>query len=355
MDAEAALDMPPAIQAAIEAKTFQGWVNSYMAKSTWQKYASGYRAFCAFELHYETSFSWPLSKACWRLFATWCMSIRGLQPSTTKSYMSALKFIHHMKGLPIHDPADDFLLQCAFKGAAKAAFASPPPPATRRIVTFALLRLLGHRIASTSWSELTKQVVWSACTLAFFSSARLGELLSYTTYTHDPTADLTWADIVFNSPDSLLVRLKCTMSGDLNGEFLDVFVFPGFNCCPVAGIQQLKRLQKEAGCFSPDLPVFRFATGKNLTPGHFNNILSQLLVDICVPGQDTISCHSFRAGIPSTLALFPDLANCDDIQGWGRWHSECFNRYTRLRHEQKRAIFGKISAAILAAPGGGVA
>jgi hypothetical protein len=43
------------------------------------------------------------------------------------------------------------------------------------------------------------------------------------------------------------------------------------------------------------------------------------------------------------------LAKTDDIKGWGRWHSDCFNRYTRLRHDQKKAIFDKISAAILIA------
>jgi hypothetical protein len=77
--------------------------------------------------------------------------------------------------------------------------------------------------------------------------------------------------------------------------------------------------------------------------------LSALLPDFCVPGEDSISCHSFRAGIPSTLALFPDLAKTDDIKGWGRWHSDCFNRYTRLHHDQKKAIFDKITAAILTA------
>jgi hypothetical protein len=47
------------------------------------------------------------------------------------------------------------------------------------------------------------------------------------------------------------------------------------------------------------LPVFRFGTGKNLTMSQFNSTLSSLLSDICQPGISTITCHSFRAGIPS--------------------------------------------------------
>jgi hypothetical protein len=92
--------------------------------------------------------------------------------------------------------------------------------------------------------------------------------------------------------------------------------------------------------------VFRFASGKNLTPSRSNKILASLLTDICSPTTNTITCHSFGAGIPSALSLHPELASSDNIKGWGRWQSDCYTRYTRLHHSQKRAIFEKISAAI---------
>jgi len=234
------------------------------------------------------------------------------------------------------------------RGAANRAFLQPPVSNTRRVVTLPLLTLIGHRIAATSWSPVSKQVVWAACTLAFFTASRLGELLASTTHSFDPTADLLWEDVKFLPNESLLVRLKCAKSADIQGEFLDVFPFPGYDCFPIATMLYLKKLHMEAGLFDLKKPVFRFAA-KNLTTSHFNNILASLLPDFCRPGQDTITCHSFRPGIPSTLALFPDLANTDDIQGWGRWHSDCFNRYTRLRHDQKRAIFDKIKTALVTA------
>jgi hypothetical protein len=214
-----------------------------------------------------------------------------------------------------------------------------------------MLALIGHRIASTSWSDLSKQTVWAACTLAFFSAARMGELLASTVHSHDPTSDLTWGDVQFSSSDSILIRIKCAKSGEPQGEFLDIFPFPHFGCCPVASLKRLLQLQKEAGLYDPSLPVFRFRTGRNLVQAQFNQILSSLLPDLCLPGQDSVSCHSFRAGIPSTLAMFPDLAKTDYIKGWGRWHSDCFNRYTRLRLDQKRSIFGKIATALMQAHG----
>jgi hypothetical protein len=349
LDAGAAIDLPPFAHADLSAEAGRGLVYANVAKSTWQKYSSGWNAFRHFEVYHETTFAWPLSKAIWRLFVIWCLTVCRLQPSSTRSYISAIKFVHNLKDVPCFDVKNDHMITWYLRGAANLAFSNPPPPSTRRIVTLQLLRLLGHRIASTSWSVMTKQVVWAACTLAFFTAARLGELLASAAHSHDPTADLTWRDIEFTSPDSILVRLKCAKSGEVQGEYLDVFPFLGYECCPVASLYCLRELQKEAGILDPTLPVFRFDSGKNLTTSQFNGILSNLLADLCLPGEDSISCHSFRSGIPSTLALFPDLANCEDIKGWGRWHSECFNRYTRLRHDQKKAIFEKIRAALIKA------
>jgi hypothetical protein len=353
LDVDAALDLPPSCKDLLAAEArdnIHAAVHASVAKSTWQKYSSGWAAFCAFELYYETSFSWPLSKSCWRLFVNWCLTVKKLQPSSTRTYISALKFVHHIKDVTCLDPKQDPLLGMILKGSSNRLFATAPRPSTRRVIQLPLLIIIGDRIRRTQWSDLTKQVVWTACTVAFFSSARLGELLSSTMYKHDPTADLLWSDVNFPTPDSVLIRLKCAKSGEIQGEFLDLFPFLGFDCCPVASMKKMLQLQQEVGSYSPDLPCFRFASGKNLTPCQFNCILSNILSDFCLPGENTISCHSFRAGIPSTLALFPELTNSDDIKGWGRWHSDCYTRYTRLRHEQKKAIFSRITAALLASP-----
>jgi hypothetical protein len=85
------------------------------------------------------------------------------------------------------------------------------------------------------------------------------------------------------------------------------------------------------------MPVFRFASGAYLTPTRLNKTLPILLSDLCAPGVNTISCHSFQAGIPS-----------DMIKGWGRWHSECYIRYTRLQIPQRENIFSRIAAALRA-------
>lgn len=293
-----------------------------------------------------TSFEWPLPIEVCRAFASWCYSERKLKPSTTKSYLVALKFIHTIKGLPCENLHKDPLIKLIMKGSTHLAAQNLNNSSTRRVVTFPLLLTMGHRIASSNWDKLSKQVIFTACTSGFFASARMGELLAKQAKNFDPTSDLTWNDITLTAEQSIVIRLKSPKSGESDGEFIDLFPFPGYNCCPVKALKKLEELQKIAGVHDLNQPVFRFASGAYLTRSHFNNVLAGLLSDICHPGANTISCHSFRAGLPSTISTFPKLATSDLIKGWGRWKSECYTRYTRLHLTQRANIFQEIAAAL---------
>jgi len=239
----------------------------------------------------------------------------------------------------------DPILAMILKGLAHGALATAKSP-TRRVVTFSLLLTIGDKIASTDWDPLTKQVYWAAATVSFFGSTRLGEILASEDQNFSPSSDLTWQDIKQTPNSSFLLRIKQPKSGEQEGEYIDIFPFKGFNCCPVKALLKLQALQKEAGVFDPSKPVFRFGSGSYLTTSKLNKVLAFLLNDICIPGMDTISCHSFRAGIPSILSLFPELATSDMIKGWGRWKSECYVLYTRLQLPQREKIFSSIADAL---------
>jgi hypothetical protein len=332
-------------KAGVSEEHYHSLINSSIAKSTWEKYSSALNTFSCFEAACCKTFSWPLSVETCRAFIIWCHQSRKLQTSTIKSYLSGIKFIHTLKNLHSSHITDDLLIPLLLRGVSHVNAVSNPHNNTRRVVTFPLLLQLGHRIANTTWSPLTKQVVWSASTTGFFASTRMGEILAKGEHTHAPDSDLTWTDVRESSSTSLLIRIKQPKSGE-NCEFVDLFPFPGFQCCPVAALRALKKKQILAGSFDESLPVFRFDTGKNLTQSQLNRTLQDLLSDLCTPGQNTISCHSFRAGIPSTLSLFPHLATDDMIKGWGRWQSDCYQRYTRLKLPQKKEIFDSISVAL---------
>jgi hypothetical protein len=215
-------------------------------------------------------------------------------------------------------------------------------------MTLPLLITLGRRIAATSWPALDKQVIWAAATTGFFGTVRMGEILAYAEKSFSPASDLLWEDVRCSSPSFLLIHLKNPKSGIPGGEKVDLFEFPGYDCCPVQAIRNLRAKQIEAGNSDESLPVFRFSSGKNLTCAIMNKILADLLPDFCSPGHDSVTCHSFRAGIPSTIALFPDLMSSDQIKGWGRWQSDCYMLYTRLSLIEKEQIFDKIRQALVA-------
>ncbi len=92
------------------------------------------------------------------------------------------------------------------------------------------------------------------------------------------------------------------------GEKVDLFEFPGYNCCPVQALKNLRAKQIQAGNTDESLPVFRFLSGKNLTCAIMNKTLADLLPDFCVPGQDTIS--STVSG-PEYPVSWPCFLNCN--------------------------------------------
>jgi hypothetical protein len=61
---------------------------------------------------------------------------------------------------------------------------------------------------------------------------------------------------------------------------------------------------------------------------------------------DQLSGHSFRAGIPATVAKYPGVGREKEIMGWGRWDSKAYQSYTRLKPHQKEVIFESIASIL---------
>jgi len=182
--------------------------------------------------------------------------------------------------------------------------------------------------------------VWSAGLVAFFGTMRMGELLSPADNWLDPGATLTWGDVKYREDsNSYLIHVKSPKMGTSEGEFVDIFPFTSIKgMCPVAALRKQQELQRSIGKGRRTDPVFIYPSGNYVTLDAYNKALKVLLCDIVDFNKDTISCHSFRAGLPSLISRHPDLMSSEDIKGWGRWSSEAYNRYTRLKIDQKRKI-----------------
>jgi hypothetical protein len=336
----------PALSAVPELqKNMCKLMHASLAASTWARYESGWNAFLAFQKYSSKNYSLPLSVDVIRAFATYCLTIRKLKVSSVKTYLSSLVHVHKIQGF-VNFEIKDQVVASILRGGEHLQMLEPVPASNkRRVMTMQLLRHLGHKLATSGWSAHTRQVIWSVCTLAFFTSARMGELLAPGEHDYDPAATLTWANVKYREDNSFLVHVRLPKSAAVEGEFLDVFEFPHFGCCPVAALKKLFTLS--GGSVRVDRPLFTFASGKFLTVQGLNSILRNLLQGVVDPSRDSITCHSFRAAVPSALTRHPTLASSDDVKGWGRWSSEAYQRYTRLKTDQKRSIFNKIMSVLM--------
>ena len=172
-------------------------------------------------------FTWPLANETIRDFAIWCVSVKKLQPGTASTYLQALSMAHKLKGLGKMGGMKDELLDLILKGAerdpSKQGYGQDK--VGRRVVSLPLLRVLGHKLANSGGDPISNQTIWAACTVAFFTSARMGELLAPSEASFDPTTTLTWQDIKFRKDGSILIHIKIQNLAQKGGNFWTFLVF----------------------------------------------------------------------------------------------------------------------------------
>ncbi len=170
----------------------------------------------------------------------------------------------------------------------------------------------------------------------------MGELLAPREYLFDSDTTLTWKDLRFSDSGEILIYLPHTKTKGLKGEFIDLFPFTTGPCCPVKSLLKLRDLHISNSSFDLNKPVFMFASGKFLTTAKLNQLLRDLLSDICDKNNGMISCHSFRAGIPSTLSGSAVNLLTEDIKNFGRWRGSSYKLYTRLEKDKRRLLYDRI-------------
>ncbi len=312
------------------------FINASYSKASWQKHSSAFLCYKTFTKYDACNMNWPLDTAKIIQFCKWMLDIKGLNPATVESYVHTLKLMHEIQNLDCQ-AFNSSAVKLTIKGASNLQLYVEQKSVQRNVVTLPMLRIIGHRIAGQVWDQQSKQIIWVACCLAFFGSLRMGEILFENERGFDPGASFLWEDVL-EREGSLLCRIKSPKSKNKGGDYVDIFEFPGKNCCPVKAFKKWKVL---VGPKKPNDPVFSFGNGKLLTKTNFNRTISGLLKDFEAKGAK-ISGHSFRAGVPATLAKFPEIVNNDHIMGWRRWSSKAYLSYTRLKIDQKRKIFEKI-------------
>jgi hypothetical protein len=96
--------------------------------------------------------------------------------------------------------------------------------------------------------------------------------------------------------------------------------------CPVRALKKLKALQKLSGIWKGDLPVFRRASGKNLTRETFLKVVNRALSAAGFKGA-CLGGKSFRSGILSALKSLPQSFQEKHLKSLGRWKGNSYKFY----------------------------
>ena len=334
----------PAEMSALS-KDFENLILYSASKQTWAKHCSAWKLYNEFCISFGTTFKLPIPVEFIRAFVTWAISVKKLKDSTVRSYISSLNIAHTLSNVNSRNLNSDPCVKMALKGANNLQALTSPVKPDRLPMNVFLLEVLSDRIFKLNWTPFSKQVFWTACTLCFFTSCRMGELVALNEKDFDPTTTLTWGNVSFDGNKEIVIFVPYTKTTGFKGKVLDVFYMEGNNLCPASALKKLRSMVQKENIFSLDKPVFSFLSGKHLTKNQINNWLAQLLNDFTDP-HHKITGHSFRAGIPSCLACFPDRDTVDSIKEWGQWYSDSYTSYAKHEREKRRAIFLKIVSCL---------
>ena len=311
------------------------------SKATWAKHCSAWKLYDEFCQFYNVKFELPVSIGYARAFATWAVSKRKLKNTTVKSYLSSLNVAHTLSGSFSSNLNSDPCVKLAMRGAENIANVNGTCKTDRLPMNIHLLNILRHRISELPWSPFSKQIFWTACTLCFFTSCRMGELVPSQERNFDASTTLLWDNVREINNTEFIMFVPYSKTTGFKGKIVDIFKIKGDKNCPAAAIRKLRKMMREKTDFKSNVPVFSFHSGKNLTKKQINLWLSSLLEDF-VDSNHKITGHSFRAGIPSTLACYPDEFPNNVIKTWGMWESNSYKLYIKHEREGKRALFEKI-------------
>ncbi len=312
------------------------------SESSWKRISAALNSYKRFATDSGTIISWPFTEKNVCSYITWAQKIAKLSPATASVYLSDLATGHKLRGL---DPSacSCFLAKTMIKGAKNLASYTATTKEPKAVMTLSCLKILGHEVATSDWSVLHKSVFWAACTLAFFGSFRISEILcpAHDSFSEDT---LVWSDVVFNNRKSVTIHVRHPKSNRIGGEKVEVFEFNGHNCCPVRALFNLRSMQ----CNLASRPVFAFSDSEYLSKSYFNATVSRMLSKH-IPNRRILG-HSFRAGIPSALSANPDKVTPEEIQAWGRWSSNSYRAYTKLTHHGRCQVFEKFRTFCMQKP-----
>lgn len=284
-------------------------------------------------MSYSISNPLPVSQSVLCLFISHLANL-GLAYSTIKTYLSAVRYLHILNGLPEPRANPMPKLNLVERGIRRAK-ATEEPRRLRLPITPLILRQL-KSLWSSRAEDFDTVMIWAACCTAFFGFFRIGEI-TMDNQTAAKAHCVAVDDIAVDdhrTPTVVRIHLRHSKM-DQFGKGVDVYMGrTGDDLCPVSAIlAYLARRRNAPG------PLFRTRDGRFLTKAMFTSRLREALSTL---GYEATSYagHSFRIGAATTAAE----RGIEDsvIKMLGRWDSSAYQLYVRASRQLLAGISKKL-------------
>ncbi|XP_078354820.1 uncharacterized protein LOC144639381 [Oculina patagonica] len=292
-------------------------LSSVLSSGSCQSYRRAWTLFREFHAtFYKTdAVHLPLSTASLALFISF-LDGKKLSPATILSYLSAIGYVHKMKGL--RDPTKAFLIQKLLTSLSRRKSSDVRLPISKPI-----LHDLVNSLQRTN-SSAAQRVLFSAMFLtAFYGFFRISELAAKSARSN---AVIQYDNLRLLKSAGKIHSIKITITHfkhNINNRPVDIII-TGDNTlqfCPVKSLLQYCEMRGD----KPG-PLFCHLDNSPILVTQFNTELRRCL-NFCGLDPQRYKSHSFRIG---AACLAADKGFSDaQIRALGRWKSDAFKLYIR--------------------------
>ena len=291
------------------------------AKGTYSNLRSQIRSYFSFCVYFHRE---PLPADSQTIYAYAQFLSRSLKPPSIKNYLSGVKMLHILHGLP-DIFSEDYLLQLEIKGIFRL---HPHVPIRAKPITPNIL-LLFHRFMDPRSSLHSN--VWACSLFLFYTLSRLGSMLPSSKST--PRHKFLSRDRVNRSLEGLLVTFLHTKTLQFGKRRLHIPLLAMESVlCPVHAYLHAVSLSSDGASG----PAFTFRKHNKvcwLTTSIFITTFRSVLAKAGVQGASDFTGHSFRRG-GATWAFQAGVPG-ELIQICGDWASDAYKTYLEFSMQSK--------------------
>ena len=295
--------------------TAQDLLKAALAPASRTAYHRSWQKFQEFATMFGFSTNLPLSPASIALFIADLVN-KGLKPTTVSSHISALGYVHKLRGIP--DSTAAFFIQKMLSSYHKHCPSLDVRLPIDKQVLDKLVAALHHTCQNGSERILFKAMF----TLAFHAFLRIGEMTVTGQAATNPNV-IEIHQVTFGQGKMNILFIKYKHS---TGKPFTLTIEPGApGTCPVQAMREYIAIRGSAAG-----PLFTRAPQVPVTRSYFNSQL-RLALAFCNYSLTQFSSHSFRIGAATTAAA---QGRTDaQIRQLGRWKSDAFKQYIRNSHQ----------------------